>query len=97
MSTINPALVSRITIHRYDVIDGSVNDDYTIHTEKSGDYADTEWADLVTDAWENPRAYVGRTVGLDASVTVDRCADFGERVEFLTGDGDPCGALSFDT
>lgn len=95
--SLNPALVSSLTIHRYDVIDGSVNDDYTIHTEKAADYTDAEWADIVADAWEYPRAFVGRKVGLAADVTVDNGADYGNRVEFVDASGDPCGALSFDT
>jgi hypothetical protein len=96
MSTIIPANVSALRIVRYDVIDGSVNDAHTIHTEKAADYSGEEWADLVSDAWDNPRAYAGRVVGIAADVTVDNGADFGERVEFLSGLGDPIGALVFE-
>lgn len=96
MSTIIPASIVSLRVIRYDVVDGSVNDALTIHTEKADNYTAEEWADLVTDAWENPRHYVARTVGLSAEVVVDNAGDFGERVEFTDGSGDPVGALIFD-
>lgn len=78
---------------RYDIMDGSVNDAFTIHTME----ADEVSLHTLTHGRDaDVLRFARKQVGLARGVTIDNSGDCGDRIELNDKHGDPCGAIAWD-